>query len=280
MNWRLRGRSGAIDPVDPILPPTPARAPLPESLRALRHGDAIPDGLIPRFEGELLADAIAAGGTTVPTIGLRELTVRLDGMPDWWAAGGNLLLAADDAGPIVPELSFLGQHATNCLAILGRQARIHRLVCMLDGGRVVIGAGVNLWGAAIGLIDVATVMIGDHTTATLDASLDARNGGSIYVGADGMWGSGIRIITDDMHAIRDRATGKRLNKRGGRVVIGAHVWLAETVRIMGSCRIGEGTVVGAGSLVTGRSLPGNSICVGRPARAVRDNIAWSREDEP
>jgi len=279
VSWLSCFRDRQIQTADHILTPTSPRDPLPERLRHLRHGDAIPDGLVPWFEAELAADAIAAGCAIVPTVGLRELTVRRDGMPDWWVAGGNILLAGSDAAPIVPELAFLAGYPTNCVAILGRGARIHRLVCMADGGRAVIGEAVNLWAVSVDIIGAATIMVGDYTTATFDGSLDARNGGSIYVGADGMWGAGIRIITDDMHAIRDRDTGERINGRGGRVVIEPHVWLAEKVRIMGSCRIGEGSVVGAGSLVTGRALPDHSVCVGSPARPVRGNIVWSREDE-
>ncbi|GAB3143863.1 acyltransferase [Marisediminicola antarctica] len=39
--------------------------------------------------------------------------------------------------------------------------------------------------------------------------------------------------------------------------------------ILGNVTIGQGTIVGAGSLVT-RDLPPNTVCVGRPARPIRN----------
>jgi len=259
--------------------PQPSREALPAALRLLQHGEPLPDTLQGWLETTLSMAAAAAGGAA-PAADPRTLRVRLDGMPDWWAASGNVLLAAADSAPIVPEPAFVFERPTNCLVVLGSRVKLHRLVCMGEGGLVAVGEGANLWGVSLSIIGPTTIMIGEKTTATFDASLDARNGGSILVGADGMWGAGIRIITDDMHAIRDRATGQRINPMGGRIVIEPHVWLAEQVRIIGGCRIGEGGVVGTGSLVTGRDLPAHSVSVGRPARPVRDNIVWSREDAP
>ena len=253
---------------------------MPEAMRLLGHGDPVPESLLAWVDGELSAKALAAGSDAVPSIGIRDLTVHLEGMPEWWRAGGNIMLVGPGAVPVVPELSLLPQHPTNSLAILGRNSRIHRLVYMADRGVIAIGEDVNFWAVALNVIGPATIMIGDGATATFDASLDARNGGSIYVGADGMWGAGIRIITDDMHSIRARDTGVRINARGGRIMIEPHVWLAENVQINGRCRIGEGSVVGTGSLVIGRDLPAHSVCVGRPARPVRSDIIWSREDAP
>ncbi len=279
--WPLRDRAIASPETgDAELPLRPARGAMPEKLRNLAHGEAIPDDLQAWIEDEVATQAVAAGSLAAPTIGVRDLTAHVEGMPGWWQAGGNVMLVGPDAVPVVPELSLLQQHPTNALAILGSRARVHRLVYMGDRGLIVVGENVNFWAITLGVVGSATIMIGDKATATFDGSLDARNGGSIHVGADGMWGAGIRIITDDMHAIRDRDTGVRVNGRGGRIAIEPHVWLAEKVQIVGNCRIGEGSVIGVGSLVAGRDLPPHSVCVGRPARPVRSNIIWSREDAP
>ncbi len=277
--WRGPGRR-AEPKQGAEVKPVPQVEPMPGAMGLLEHGDPVPENLHAWIEAEVSARALAAGSDVTPSIGIRELTAHRDGMPEWWQAGGNIMLVGPGAVPAIPELSLLLQPPTNGLAIIGRNSRVHRLVYMADRGLIAIGENVNFWAVALAVGDLATIMIGDDATATFDASLDARNGGSIYVGADGMWGAGIRIITDDMHSIRDRDTGVRINARGGRIVIGPHVWLAEKVQINGNCRIGEGSVVGTGSLVTGRDLPTHSVCVGRPARVVRDNIVWSREDAP
>lgn len=51
------------------------------------------------------------------------------------------------------------------------------------------------------------------------------------------------------------------------VVIGDDVWLGAQVLVMPGVTIGDGCVVGAGSVVT-RDLPANSIAVGSPAKIV------------
>ena len=53
----------------------------------------------------------------------------------------------------------------------------------------------------------------------------------------------------------------------GRVVIGRDVWLGARVMVMPGVTIGDGCVVGAGSVVTS-DLPTEAIAVGTPARVV------------
>jgi acetyltransferase-like isoleucine patch superfamily enzyme len=53
------------------------------------------------------------------------------------------------------------------------------------------------------------------------------------------------------------------------VVIGDHVWLATGVMVNAGVTIGSGVVVGAGAIVT-KDLPPNTLCLGIPAKPVRD----------
>jgi lipopolysaccharide O-acetyltransferase len=46
------------------------------------------------------------------------------------------------------------------------------------------------------------------------------------------------------------------------------VWIGESVCILPGVRIGSGSIVGAGSVVT-KSIPKDSIAVGNPARVVK-----------
>jgi len=52
-------------------------------------------------------------------------------------------------------------------------------------------------------------------------------------------------------------------------VIGNGAWLGACVTVLPGSRVGEGSVVGAGSLVIGEVPPG-VIAVGRPARVRRN----------
>src|SRR4029078_7328208 len=59
------------------------------------------------------------------------------------------------------------------------------------------------------------------------------------------------------------------------ITIGTHVWLPRGPTILSGGGIGDGTVIGYGSLVTGK-IPNNCIAVGSPARVVRRDVAWER----
>jgi maltose O-acetyltransferase len=52
------------------------------------------------------------------------------------------------------------------------------------------------------------------------------------------------------------------------VEIGADCWIGMGVCILPGAQLGDGSVVGAGSVVTGELDPG-SIAVGNPARTIR-----------
>jgi len=56
--------------------------------------------------------------------------------------------------------------------------------------------------------------------------------------------------------------------RGG-IKVHSDVWLGAGVIVLDGCRIGKGSVVGAGSVVT-RSLPEYSLSVGTPAHKIKD----------
>lgn len=54
----------------------------------------------------------------------------------------------------------------------------------------------------------------------------------------------------------------------GAIEIGANVWIGTQAIILGNVRIGEGAIIGAGTLVT-HDVPPFSLCAGNPMRIVR-----------
>ena len=60
----------------------------------------------------------------------------------------------------------------------------------------------------------------------------------------------------------------------GPVIINNNVWIGSRVLILPNVTIGEGAVIGAGSVVT-RNIPPNTLSVGNPARVIKHNVSWS-----
>ena len=250
-------------------------------LRALEDGVALGGVLTEALIGELAtrAQSAADGASWQPPL-LSQLYVRRSGPLREWSERRNVCIAGEGASEPQIGTGFSVTPSAEGMLILGRGAKLHKVAMMETGGLIVVGDEAKLAAVTLSVKGRSVIMIGEETAATFLAQLDSRNGGAILVGGDGLWANDLRIITDDMHAIRDLESGARINRFGGRVRIGRHVWFGERCAVIGDCHIGADTVIGMGSLVTNGDLPPNSVCVGWPARPIRSGVTWSREDVP
>lgn len=99
----------------------------------------------------------------------------------------------------------------------------------------------------------------------------AASGGEISIGDDVLMGPNTVLRAAD-HEFADPSKPIRLQgHRRGRIEIGDNVWLAANVVVTTNVRIGNGVVVGAGSVVT-HDLPPMTVCAGVPARPVRSRM--------
>ena len=143
---------------------------------------------------------------------------------------------------------------------------------------VIVGEGCLLPAGEIYCGDRSTIVIGNYTSCTRSPVIDSRNGGIVHVGRGGLWAPGVKLQTDDLHAIRDLA-GRRVNAFGGRIIIEQHVWLGVEAPVLGGAHIEHDVVVGARSLVKGR-LKANAVYGGVPARLIREDVTWHFDDLP
>lgn len=92
----------------------------------------------------------------------------------------------------------------------------------------------------------------------------------IRIGARVLIGAGCAIYDYDFHSLNaeDRRHGAT-NAAAAPVEIENDVWLGARVMVLKGVRIGEGSVIGAGSVVTG-DIPPRVLAAGVPARVVRE----------
>ena len=81
------------------------------------------------------------------------------------------------------------------------------------------------------------------------------------------------VVTDQDWVYLAQGFGKvwkntLINKDYGKVVIGNDVWIGDDVIIKGGCKIGDGAIVAAGSVVT-KDVPPYAIVGGNPAKIIR-----------
>ena len=126
-----------------------------------------------------------------------------------------------------------------------------------------------------------SVTINDSCTFEANLEIHPNHGKKIVIGRDCMFSYDIYLLAGDGHAIFDVNTAKRINETGKGaahkdvITIGEHVWVGKNAFIMSGTSIGDGSIVGACSVVKG-IFPNNCSVGGNPAKQIRTDIAWSR----
>ncbi len=113
--------------------------------------------------------------------------------------------------------------------------------------------------------DGRNVEVGDRSQLGDRARIDD----DVTFGSDVVMGPDVVIMTNT-HAFEDVDVPIRVQGNGGsrQVVIGNDVWIGTRVVILPGVTVGDGAVIGAGSIVT-KDVPPAAIVAGNPARVIR-----------
>lgn len=99
---------------------------------------------------------------------------------------------------------------------------------------------------------------------------------TLNIGDDCMFSSKISIMSGDSHIVTDM-DGNILSKPS-EINIGDHVWVGVNSLILKDSHIPSNSIVGANSVVTKKFLSPNVAIAGNPARVVKENINWRRDN--
>lgn len=123
----------------------------------------------------------------------------------------------------------------------------------------------------------------NKNTSIVEAFIRAVDYTQIKIGKDCMFSQKIILFAGDGHAIWDVDTKKRLNFAAQQdtekksIVLGEHVWIGIGSTILAGTNIGQGSIIGANSVIK-KSYPNNCAVAGNPAKIIKKNIAWSRQN--
>lgn len=106
--------------------------------------------------------------------------------------------------------------------------------------------------------------IGENTYINYGTSISSYK--SVIVGTDCNIGTYVNITDNNFHRIEPERRSELPESLP--VVIGNNVWLGTRVIVLPGVKIGEGSVIGAGSVVT-KDIPPRVIAGGVPAKVIR-----------
>lgn len=119
-----------------------------------------------------------------------------------------------------------------------------------------------------------TISLGDDVFIGKGAKFSSIT--SIVIGSKVMFGPNVTIMGGDhnttvvgqyMFDVKDKLKNNDLP-----VIIENDVWIGANCIILKGVTIGQGSIIGAGSLVT-KSIPPNSVALGHPAKVVRKRFS-------
>lgn len=137
-----------------------------------------------------------------------------------------------------------------------------------DGGPVEIGDRVRLY-------EGTHIIVGAGGGLSIGADCNIHRGcqiesykAPIQIGSRVGMAARCALISFDHGVSSDKHYGDQELTTKGPIIIEDNVWLGYRVIVLSGVRIGEGAVIGAGSVVT-KDVPAGAIAVGVPARVVR-----------
>ena len=152
------------------------------------------------------------------------------------------------------------------------------VICELDGGgAVTLGEGVGcMRDVIIQTGEGGTVRVGDFSCLHPRTLLSAVKG-SIMIGARVQIAANCAFFPYNHGIDADtRIMDQPITSRGA-ITLADDAWIGTGVIVLDGVRIGEGAVVGAGSVVT-KDVPSHAIAVGNPARILGYRRAQRQRD--
>ncbi len=167
--------------------------------------------------------------------------------------------------------------------------RVHNHSTIRLGASLWIGrksTGVSHYHSWLWLMEKSSLIVDGNFTLFEGANIHLRQGGELILHGGYMnenasvvcesrieIGEGVAIAPNvlirdcDSHSISGVINKKPIN-------IGNHVWIGSNAIILKGVKIGDGSVIGVGSVVT-KDVPAHCIAVGNPAKIIRENIEWA-----
>lgn len=149
---------------------------------------------------------------------------------------------------------------------VGRGVRVRGRLLVENRGTMYLGQNVRIWShvarTQLSTGPGAVLEIGDDTFINCGTTISARR--RVSIGSRVQIANLVTIMDSDFHGIEERGCPPPPEE----VVIEDDAWIAAKATVLKGVRVGRGSVVGAGAVVT-RDVAPYTFVAGVPARLVR-----------
>lgn len=147
---------------------------------------------------------------------------------------------------------------------LGRIVMARKRPNIINKGRIEIGNAVSIWSnitrTRISVHRGGSVIIGDNNFIN-GAIISAVS--KVIIGNNCKFGPFSMVIDSDFHEINDH----NLKGKSSEIIIEDNVWIGAKTTILKGVRVGSGSVVAIGAVVT-KDVPPNTVVAGVPAKVI------------
>ena len=168
-------------------------------------------------------------------------------------------------------------HGKNNTVNIGKGCRLKNCKIQIFGDnntvnidRDCVGNDMDLW-----VSDGSHVSIGHNTHFSGKIHIACIEGRTVNIGKRCLFSNEITFRTGDSHSIINNL-GERINQSED-IRIGNHVWVGQKVIVLKGAEIGNDSIIGTASLVTGKKFEDNVIIAGSPAKVIKQGVSWNHE---
>lgn len=181
-----------------------------------------------------------------------------------------------------PGLTIKHQQQTKCSIFIQKGTIFHNASLHCSDGDLVVINQTNSRGLRNLIIDMGgrgkchLLIIGRDSSCESMRIAAANESCTICkIGNDNLISSNVVIRLTDGHKIKNE--NNEIINRSQPICLGNRVWIGSGATILKGSHIGDESIVGTQSVVTGRFLDDKLVIAGNPAKIVKKNIAWERE---
>ena len=134
--------------------------------------------------------------------------------------------------------------------------------------KFIIGNGVKIFIEKDAKLEIGGKLNESESGITSDTLIMVYK--SIRIGYDFIGAWNLFISDSDWHTI----VGGKHHKD---VIIGNHVWIANSVNVLKGSIIGNGCIIGSNSKVGNQSYENNKLIVGPEGKVLKGDVEWTRD---